>query len=164
MPYTVIVESYREFAERHGNRPLNCGSMNLFADGAMVNPNDDRDRQEPPRGPVELVRVKLRYWREAVRRSTADFETLRSQCSRQAELAARYSNLPGPANGALADLHKLRDAVAFCREKVAELDKELEAKTTDDPGRLRQQACEQYERDEQARAAALLGEIASITI
>ncbi len=163
MPFTVTVESYHEFARRHGNRPLGCDGRLLFADGASCS-DDGELREEPPRNPVELIRVQLRYWRQAVRRSTADFEALRSQCSRQAEMATRYANLPGPSNGALADLHKLRDAVLFCRTKVAELEKALAEKTANDPDRLRRQDIIRYEREQQAAAAALVGEIASISI
>jgi len=164
MPYTITIESYYEFAQRHGNRPLNCGSVTLFADGAMVSPHDDRDRQEPPADPVENLRLRLQYWRQAVKRSSADFEALRGQCSQQAELAARYSNLPGPPNEAMADLHKLRSAVLLCREKVDELEREIAAKVGSDPERKRLQFRVQYEREQQAAAAALLGEIASINI
>ena len=163
MPYTVVVESYREFAERHGNRPLNVAGRLLFADGASTT-DDGECRQEPPRDPVELIRVQLRYWRDAVRRSTADFAALKSECARMAELATRYSNLPGPSNTALADLHKLRDAVIYCREEVAKLEKELAAKGGADPDHLRRQWREKYEREQQAAAASVLGEIASINI
>jgi hypothetical protein len=161
--YTITIESYREFADRHGNRPLNVAGQLLFADGASCL-RDGEGRQEPPRDAAELVRVKLRYWREAVKRSTADFDSLKSECARQAELATRYSNLPGPSNAALADLHWLKGAVEFARKTVAELEKELAAKAGADPESQRRRFREQYERDEQARAAALLGEIASITI
>jgi hypothetical protein len=163
MPYTITIESYREFIERHNGRALRCDGQLLFADGASCS-DDGECRQEPPRDPVELIRVKLRYWREAVKRSTADFEALRSECSRQAELAARYSNLPGPPNAALSDLHKLKDAVTFCRDEVAKLEEEWAKKTADDPDRLRRQFRERYEKEQQAAAGALLSEIASITI
>ena len=163
MPYTVIVESYREFVERHHGRALRCDGRLLFADGASCN-DDGESRQEPPTHPVELIRVQLRYWREAVKRSTADFDSLRGECSRQAELAARYSNLPGPSNAALADLHKLRDAVGFCRDEVAKLEKQLAEKVGPDPEVQRQRFREQYEREQQATAATVLAEIASINI
>lgn len=164
MPYTITIESYQEFSARHGNRPLRCGNVLLFADGAMCNPDDGNLREEPPRDPVESLHRQLRYWREAVRRSTADFTTLRGQCSQQAQLASRYSNLPGPSNEALADLHKLQSAVMFCREKVAELEKALADKAVADPESHRQQCREQYDREDRARAAQLIHEIQSITL
>jgi len=163
MPYTITIESSREFIERHHGRALRCDGRLLFADAASCS-DDGENREEPPPHPVELTRVKLRYWREAVKRSTADFNALRSQCQQQGELASRFSNLPGPSNEMLSDLHKLQQAVFFCREKVAELEKELSEKVGPDPEVQRRRFREQYERDEQARAAALLGEIASITI
>jgi hypothetical protein len=163
MPYTVVIENYHEFAQRHGNRPLNVAGRLLFYDGASCL-DDGEGHQEPPTHPVENLRQRLAYWREAVRRSSADFESLRAECSRQAELAARYANLPGPPNAALSDLHKLRDAVTFCRDEVAKLEEEWAKKTADNPDRLRRQFREQYEREQQARAGALLSEIASLTI
>ncbi len=163
MPYTITIESYREFVERHHGRALRCDGQLLFADGASAT-DDGEYRQEPPRNPLELIRVQLRYWREGVRRSTADFNALRSQCQQQAELASRYSNLPGPSNAMLADLHKLQAAVGFCRSEVDRLQKELAEKVGPDPEVQRQRFREQYEREQQAAAAAVLGQIAAITI
>lgn len=163
MPYTIVVESFREFSEKHGARPLRGGNRLLFADGASCL-DDGEGRQEPPRDAVENLRCRLAYWREAVRRSTADFDSLKSECARQAELASRYSNLPGPPNAALADLHKLRDAVTYCREEVAKLEKELAERAAENPDRLRRQQLEEYERNQQAAAATVLAEIASINL
>jgi hypothetical protein len=164
MPYTVTIESYREFAARHGNKPLQVGNRLLFADGAAVVADDESIREEPPADPAENLRQRLAYWRAAVRRATLDFDELKSYCSRQAELATRYSNLPGPPNAALSDLHKLRDAVGFCRDEVAKLEKQLAERTVSDPDRLRRQHLEEYERQQQAAAATVLAEIASINI
>jgi hypothetical protein len=161
--YTITIESYREFADRHGNRPLNVAGQLLFADGASCL-DDGEGRQEPPRDPVENLRLRLRYWKAAIKRSESDFAAVKGECSRQAELAARYANLPGPSNAAIADLHKLRDAVAYCRTEAAKLQTQLVEKTINDPDRLRRRTREEYERQQQTAAATVLAEIASINI
>jgi hypothetical protein len=61
-------------------------------------------------------------------------------------------------------LYKLRDAVAFCREKAAELEKELASHAADDPGYHTRQFRAHREQEERLAAAALVAEIASITI
>ena len=163
MPFSILIESYREFAERHGNRPLNVAGRLAFFDGATSS-TDGESRMEPPTHPVENLRCRLQYWRTAVARASEDFYSLRGQCQQAAELASRYSNLPGPSNLMLADLHKLQAAVAYCRAEVAKLEAELAAKAANHPDHQRLQFRQQQERSQQAAAAAVLGEISSINI
>lgn len=164
MAYSILIESWHEFHEKHGGRPLSVGGRLVYADGASVHPDDRDHRAAPPSDPIELVRVKLRYWQEAVRRSTADFHALRGRCSQQAELCSRYGNLPGPSNEALSSLHRLKDAVQFCREKVSELEKELASKVGTDPAADRRKFMVEQELQQRSRAAELAHEISSITI
>ena len=161
--YTITIESYREFSQRHGNRPLAVGNEMLFADGAACSSEDADRRQEPPHDPVELIRVKLRYWREAVKRAEYDFDSAKTDFARQAALAARYANLPGPPH-AKAELNRIAEAVRFCRDQVAKLEAELAEKTVADPLAAAMKFRIENELEEQRRAAELLHEIESVTI
>ena len=153
MPYVQVIESYREFAERHGGQELNCNGMVLFADGASANADNGDIRYEPPCNPVELLRMKLTYWRQAVKVSERDFSNTRNQ----------YLTQGAPSN-AVAWLNEVAAAVRRAREEVAKLQKELAEKATDDPGYQARQFRIHNEQEQRLKAAQLLDEIQSITI
>ena len=92
MPYTVTIENWHEFVARHCGQQLNCDGLLIFADGASASADDSNLRSEPPRDPVELLRMKLRYWRQAVKTSERDFVNTRAFCA--ASLALRAIQEP----------------------------------------------------------------------
>jgi hypothetical protein len=143
---------------------LNCDGLILFADGASASVDDANLREEPPRDPVELLRMRVRYWRQAVKVSERDFASTRADFARQAALCCRYSNLPGPGPDAVGYLNEIAAAVRRARDEVAKLEKELAAATADDPTIERRRLIAQYEQEDRARAAELLQSIESVTI
>ena len=153
MPYVQVIESYREFAERHGGQELNCNGMVVFADGASANADNGDIRYEPPCDPVELLRMKLTYWRQAVKVSERDISNTRKQYLTQ-----------GPPSNAVAWLNEIAAAVRRAREEVAKLEKELANHVVDDPGYQSRMFRIQNEQEQRLKAAQLLDQIASITI
>jgi hypothetical protein len=164
MPYVQVIESFREFAQRHGNQSLNCDGLIVFPDGASANADDGNYRSEPPADPVELLRMKLRFWRQAVKVSEKDFTSTRAQFVQQAQFAMRYGNLPGPGSDAVDYLNEIAAAVRRARDEVAKLEKELAENSGDDLEYRRRQFRIQHEQEEQRRAAQLLQEIESVVI
>jgi hypothetical protein len=165
MPYTITVEPYYEFAQRHGNRPLRCGVVILFADGASVHPDNDAIREEPPTDRVALLQRRLSYWKQAVRASSGDFDAHKSMVAQAAALASRYvGSVPGPTHDDLTHLNKLAEAGRFCRDEVAKLERELKSLVAESPEYQHQQFQEKQLEDDRLHALELLTQIESVSI
>jgi hypothetical protein len=164
MSRTIIIESFQEFAERHGNSGLACGKTGLLVwpDGASALQDDADTRSEPPDDPQELLVMQRRYFREALRRAEAEFQRAQQDFAESAALASRYSNLPGPPVDAPQILKQLAGRVRLRRAQLAVIEKELVESPS--PETLRTQAYQQRLAEERTTAGKLLHEIQNVTV
>ena len=161
---TIQIETFREFAQRHGGQQLNVGGQLVFADGASCGDDGESIRSEPPRDSIELIIAKLAYWRQAVRVSEKDFVQTKSNFAQQAALALRYGNLPSVSQYNINYLNEIAAAVRRARDEVGKLETELDTLTADAPERHARQFRIQQEQESQAVAAQLLHQIENISI
>lgn len=128
MAYTVIIESFKEFTQRHGDDGLLIDEIGaiVFSDGASVAFDDADRRDEPPDNPKSLLELKRLYHREATKRAEQDFYGTRKQFVDMAAAAARYANpLPGPPADAVQILAELAEHARQCRAQLADIDRQL---------------------------------------
>ena len=125
---TITIESFDEFAARHGGSPVEVRNQFIFADGATCRSEYGDARAEPPADPASLLALQREYHRATAERAEATFYDARSRFSEQASLAARYSNLPSAPEDAPEILNNLKQAVHRERAELARIESEL-AKT-----------------------------------
>jgi len=125
MPLTV--ETFREFAERHGGDAVEVGGRLLFPDGAQCGIDEGRGsfRQEPPEGKYSRLQLRREYVAAKLKRAEQNFHRYRADVSEQAALASRYANLPHPGEGVVEHLHHLKRIAQKYRRELARVDKAL---------------------------------------
>ena len=160
MPRTIVIDSYQEFADRHGGSPVQVENIFLFPDGASVNGDDRDDRREPPADPTERLRARRDYVAAHLDRTIDNFQSLKAHCHEQASLAARYTNLPGPPVDAPKELRRLAALAEKYREELAEIDAQL----AETPEAQRQRELDALRAEQNARQAQLMAEIKGIEI
>ena len=165
MPRTITIESYDEFALRHGNDALLIDKAGLivFSDGASVSINDADVRMEPPLDPLQLTQMKVAYFREAVKAATEDFNRQRKLFGDMASMASRYDNLPGPPDNAKEILESMANVVHVLQGRVAELEAQL---AVDEPDEeiARVQAYREQLAANRTRASEQLRDIQSVNV
>jgi hypothetical protein len=160
MPTTIVIESYAEFAARHGGRPLKNGSTFIFPDGAMVSAADGNQRSEAPTDPYQLLKLKRDYCAAAVARASEEFHATRIAFGEAASLSLRYHNLPGAPPDAPKILADLRADWQECQAALVAVEEELAA-TPQAAANRQREADLQREHD---RRAQLLQAISQSTL
>lgn len=159
MPH-VYVESFGEFAERHGHDQVAYrGTLFLFSDGAICN-QEGSAFQEPPEKPSARLHLQRDYARIRVERAEGEFSNASTAFAEQATLAARYRNLPPPPSNAPEILESLKAEVYKWRERLAELEEQL-SKT---PEANEAQRRQRLESDRKSRMNELSARIRSIKL
>ena len=164
MPRTIIVESYQEFAQRHGNDGLSIGKTGwiLFSDGASVLQSDGDFREEPPTDPRELLILRRDYFREALKCAEKDFHRTQTAFADQAALASRSASIPSAPSNAAEILRDLAKVVFGIRGELERIGQQLHS----DPMAEERRAIE-YRKEcdrQKANAAVLLSQIQVIGI
>ena len=164
----ILVESPQEFAQRHGNDSIEISRWRdgersptgrwLFGDGAQT--TYDGTRSEPPEDPSELLRLRRLYVSEQLERATSEFNSLKSECSEQAALSAKYSNLPSVDPGVVEELKSIKVRVDQYRAELQRLDAQLEQT----PQAEKIKVIEGLKADRQRQAADLAATIKSIEL
>jgi len=155
----IVIETYREFAERHGNDPVDIGHRLLFGNGAMAD-HDGMRLQEPPGDPTERLKFRKLYVVEQVGRAEKKFHSLRKSFSEQASLAKRFRNLPSPPEDAPQLLMAIKAEVERWREEL----REVNAQLAETPESQENKQREEMDRDQYQRVADLSQRINEITI
>jgi hypothetical protein len=144
----TIIETFPEFAERHGGRSsavLVDNNSWLFPDGATYNSGPFGSRREPPSDPDTLLAVRLQYVRRKLDLEEEAFLKFQSDCRFQAHWAkANPSSCAPPPPNAGEQLRAGKKRIAALRKELKALDQQY-AKT--------QGAIVARERQEQASAA-----------
>jgi hypothetical protein len=159
MPRTIIVETYHEFAARHGGNQALVDGWLVFPSGARVRAEDGDVREEPPEDPLALLQIKRAYEAAALEVAIEEFNKAKADFMEQAALSRAYRNVPPPPADAPNFLKQVKALIKQRRKTLKALDEQL-AKFPGPESLERQQA----EADRQARVANLRAAIAEITL
>lgn len=154
----LMIESWEEFAARHGGNSIEDNGRILFADGAMT---DTRDmmRWEPPTDPTKRLKNQKWYWQAMVERAEVAFNNAKNDCENRAHWHARGAG-PGLTANDAAVLKELKNKVTTLRRSLAKIVKQL-ADTPEEQMRRRMAENEALIRQQQSQ---LLGEIRAIEL
>lgn len=148
----VFVESYEEFALRHGNDAIDLEHRFLFSDGAQCDLMGDQ-RRDPPENPTAVLRLQEFYWQTKTKRAEADFFAFRARVRQQLSFAQDNPDLPVPGDEAVEHLKRLRAEAQRVRGMLAGIESRL-ADTTDGQRRSREVAYETARQQQLAKTAA----------
>jgi hypothetical protein len=160
MPVTIAVESYEEFAERHGGRPILVANDFLFADGARVNRENTRLRAEPPPDDFARLRFRRRYYLAHLQAEERAFASFQNRCHERAYLSSQFVNLPGVPDNAAEQLERGKKRIESLR---AELEA-VEAAILNTPEMAGHRQLQLVEQQRQANLSAAIAKISAIQI
>jgi len=157
MPY---VESYDEFAARHGGRDagVRCANEMIFPDGAVAvdSAGFGPILREPPTDRWENLAMRRRM-KTLLDRAENEFRRHKQAAVHATGLATNYANVPIPSD-APERLRLLAAEVARLRKAFAELEAEWE----ESPRRQFERAYAREQAEKAALAARVQAEILSI--
>lgn len=164
MPQTIVIELFREWAERHGGRwiTLDDGRL-LFSDGAT---NDERDlsRREPPASDYQRLKLCRLFWSTKLGWYTKDFNALQHALTGHGEFhwnPAQYGKPVGDGPAALRHIAKL---AKHARAQVDRIDSEMDQTPEMIEARHKKEVREQMESERIALESRIASEARSITL
>jgi hypothetical protein len=171
MPITLTIESYQEFAARHGADPVNLGAYDEnhefvigqwigFSDGARVLSSDNSARQEPPPvGTWGNVVYRREYWQSRLAQATERADRYSTDCQQLDALAQRYVNFSGVDASHIEGMKVLSNEVVFSKTKLADIESELAQQPEEQAKRRAQQAREESDLARRSASSALLRQL-----
>jgi hypothetical protein len=127
MARTIVIESFEEFAERHGGKRAQVlvDGKRYFADGASCD-EEFRQRWEPSTDPQSNAEQRKRYLTLKLKDEERLFNNFKRECLQQAKHAAAYpGSCPPPSEQAIASLQAGKERIERLREQLDEVDNEL---------------------------------------
>ena len=121
----ILIESFEEFAARHGGDFVKTRGLFLFPSGATCD-EEFSWSHSPPVDPTELLRSRREYVQEKLTRAVGNFRSLKNEVLEQGRLSATFANLPGPPDDAPQELQRLKAIVEKWREELQGIEVELE--------------------------------------
>ncbi len=155
----ILIESYEEFAQRHGNDAVDLEHRFLFSDGSQCDMLGDQ-RREPPDNPIALLRLQHLYWSTRAKQAEADFFKFRSRVSQQLSFAVDNPDLPVPGDEAVEHLKRLRAEAQRLRGMLAS----VEARLGDTPYGQRRRLEVEHETARQSELAKRAADLAAISL
>lgn len=155
----IVIETYREFAERHGNDAVCVGQKLIFGDGAKCN-CEGNERTEPPTSPTALLKLRKMYVAEALKHARVRFQRTSQVLNDQCNMAVRYGSVPPPSPRDVEELERQRDSVTQLRAQLEEVEQQLERT----PEAIRRREREEDHRTTQAQAVSIAQQVRSITL
>lgn len=155
----ILIESYEEFAQRHGNDAIDLEHRFLFSDGAQCDRNGDQ-RREPPDNRTALLRLQERYWQHRTKQAENDFLAFRGRINQQLSFAVNNPDLPVPGDEAVEHLKRLRAEAQRLRAMLDSVESRL---GETDYGKRRRELVE-YETARQSELSKRAADVAAITL
>ena len=158
---TRVVESYAEFAERHGSRPVLVGSRFVFSSGAYVDREDSNRRAEPSEDTFTRLALQRAYIVARLEKEEAAFFDFRESTARRLALAQEFpDSVRPPADNAVAQLEAGAKRIAGLREELEKVVAALDLTDEVVAGR----EVRRREGERQAALSAMERQIANVTL